>query len=59
MRPRQLVIYDITVSRLAMKGVLVRLEHGFYHHRNANFDRSTLDFLSRVLGSGQIPLSAV
>jgi predicted transcriptional regulator of viral defense system len=34
-----------TVSRLAMKGVLVRLEHGFYHHRDAEIDPSALDFI--------------
>lgn len=33
-----------TVSRLAMKGVLVRLEHGLYHHKDADIDLSTLDF---------------
>ncbi|MCX6130797.1 MAG: type IV toxin-antitoxin system AbiEi family antitoxin domain-containing protein, partial [Proteobacteria bacterium] len=34
-----------TVSRLAMKGILVRLEHGLYHHKDADIDPSTLDFI--------------
>ncbi len=34
-----------TVSRLAMKGMLVRLEHGLYHHKDADIDPSTLDFI--------------
>jgi predicted transcriptional regulator of viral defense system len=33
-----------TVSRLAMKGILVRLEHGLYHHKDADIDSSILDF---------------
>jgi predicted transcriptional regulator of viral defense system len=33
-----------TVSRLAMNGILIRLEHGFYHHKDADIDPSTLDF---------------
>jgi predicted transcriptional regulator of viral defense system len=33
-----------TVSRLAMKGILVRLEHGLYHHKDADIDPSILDF---------------
>ena len=33
-----------TVSRLAMKGILVRLGHGLYHHKDADIDPSILDF---------------
>ena len=34
-----------TVSRLAMKGVLVRLEHGLYQHKDADIDLGVLDFI--------------
>lgn len=33
-----------TVSRLAMKGILVRLEHGLYHHKDTDIDPSILEF---------------
>jgi len=33
-----------TVSRLAMKGILIRLEHGLYHHKDADIDPCILDF---------------
>ena len=33
-----------TVSRLAKKGILVRLEHGLYHHKDADIDPNVLDF---------------
>jgi len=34
-----------TVSRLAMKGTIVRLEHGLYHHKDADIDTGILDFI--------------
>ncbi|MEI8027488.1 MAG: type IV toxin-antitoxin system AbiEi family antitoxin domain-containing protein [Pseudomonadota bacterium] len=40
----KLGISQPTVSRLAMKGVIIRIEHGLYHHRDAVIDPSTLDF---------------
>ena len=41
-----------TVSRLTMKGVLVRLDHGLYHHRDTEIDLAVIDFITACARTG-------
>lgn len=34
-----------TISRLARDGHIVRLEHGYYHHKDTNIDHTTSEFV--------------
>jgi predicted transcriptional regulator of viral defense system len=41
-----------TVSRLAMRGILIRLDHGLYHHRDTEIDLAAIDFITACARTG-------